>query len=68
MRNFKMAYKSSNFKSVSPISPSCKKTMYNSCEEAEEMIRYIQENRIARDLHAYNCTTCGMWHLTSKAK
>jgi len=63
-----MAYKPSNFKSVNPIAPACKKTIYNSHEDAEEMIRYIQENRNVRELHAYKCTTCGMWHLTSKPR
>ena len=63
-----MAYKPSNFKSIDPIVPLCKKTMYNSREEAEDMIRYIQENRMVRELHAYQCTTCGMWHLTSTAR
>jgi hypothetical protein len=63
-----VAYKSSNFKSVSPITPTCKKTMYNSREEAEDMIRYIQENRIVKELHAYQCSDCGLWHLTSKSK
>jgi hypothetical protein len=42
--------------------------MYNSREEAEDMIQYIQENRIVRELHAYKCTTCGLWHLSSKSK
>jgi len=64
----KMAYKPSNFKSIDPIVPSCKKTIYNSCEEAEDMIRYIQENRVVKELHAYQCTTCGLWHLSSKSK
>ena len=38
-----MAYKSSKSKSVSPLDPGCKKTIYNSREEAEDMIRHIQE-------------------------
>ncbi len=63
-----MAYKTSNFKSLDPIGPTCKKTMYNSLAEAQDMIRYIKENRTVRDLQAYECTTCGMWHLTSKSK
>ena len=52
-----MAYKASNFKSISPIAPACKKTIYNSREEAEDMIKYIQENRFVKELHAYKCTT-----------
>ncbi|MEA3478256.1 MAG: phosphatidylinositol-specific phospholipase C/glycerophosphodiester phosphodiesterase family protein [Bacteroidota bacterium] len=63
-----MAYKSSKSKSVSPIDPGCKKTIYNSREEAEDMIRHIQENRVVRELHAYQCSTCGLWHLSSKSK
>ena len=61
-----MAYKSSNFKSVTPMGPSCKKAMYQSKEEAEDMIRYINENRVVRELRAYKCADCGLWHLTSK--
>lgn len=61
-----MSYKSSNRRPPDPISPTCKKTMYQSREEAEDMIRYIQENRIVKDLHAYQCSVCGLWHLTSK--
>lgn len=63
-----MAYKSSNLKNIDPISPACRKTMYNSREEAEDMIRHIQENRVVRALHAYQCPDCGMWHLSSKSK
>ncbi len=63
-----MAYKPSKFKSIDPITPACKKKMYNSREEAEDMIHYIQENRIVRELNTYQCTTCGLWHLTSKSK
>ena len=54
-------------KSISPIVPACNKKIYDSREEAEEMIRHIQENRIVKALHAYQCTTCGLWHLTSKS-
>ncbi len=61
-----VAYKSSSNKSIDPIGPSCKKAIYNSHEEALDMIRYINENRIVRELHAYKCPTCGMWHLSSK--
>ncbi len=68
LKKYKVVYKSSNFKSLDPIVPSCKKKMYNSLEEARDMIRYIQENRTVRDLNAYQCRSCGMWHLTSKSK
>ena len=63
-----MAYKASRYKSVDPIAPSCNKTMYNTREEAEDMIRHIQENRVVRELNTYQCTTCGLWHLTSKSR
>jgi hypothetical protein len=68
IRKYKVAYKTSNFKSLDPIVPSCKKKMYNSLEDARDIIRYIKENRAVKDLEAYECTTCGMWHLTSKSK
>ena len=61
-----MAYKSSKSKTIRPITPGCNKTIYNSREEAEDMIRHIQENRVVRELHAYQCATCGLWHLTSR--
>jgi hypothetical protein len=55
-------------KSVPPIEPSCRKEMYHTREEAEDMIRYIQENRVVRALRAYQCPICGLWHLTSKSE
>jgi hypothetical protein len=63
-----MAYKSSKFRSVDPIGPPCRKKMYQSPEEAEEMIRHIRENRYVKELHAYRCEICGMWHLTHKMR
>jgi len=63
-----VSYKSSYNKSVGPIGPSCKKNAYNSREEAEDMIRYIQETRYTKELHAYECLKCGMWHLSSSTK
>jgi hypothetical protein len=62
------SYKTSNSKSFDPITPSCNKTIYNSLEEARDMIRHIQETRTVRDLNAYQCNTCGLWHLTSRSK
>jgi len=56
-----------HFKSIHPIEPSCRKTIYHSREEAEDMIRYIRENRMVRELRAYQCAVCGLWHLTSKS-
>ncbi len=64
----KVAYKSSNSRPIDPIGPSCTKAIYNSREEAEDMIRYIQENRHVKELHSYQCPECGMWHLSSKSK
>lgn len=63
-----MAYNKNSRKSVSPIDPTCKKTIYNTREEAEDMIRYIQETRVVKELHAYQCNVCGLWHLSSKSK
>lgn len=48
-----MGYKLPNIKKIHPVDPPCKKTMYNSLEEAQDMIQYIKENRGGRDLHAY---------------
>jgi len=63
-----MDYKPSDKTKIPPIEPPCKKTMYNSLEDAQAIINHIKENRIARDIHAYKCTICGFWHLTSKSK
>jgi hypothetical protein len=63
-----MGYKISKIKKLHPIEPPCKKTMYYSLEEAQVMIQYINENRRVREIHAYKCTICGFWHLTSKSK
>ena len=63
-----MACKSSKSKSVSTLDPGCKKTICNSREEAEDMILHIQETGIVRALHAYRCSSCGLWHLNSKSK
>jgi rubrerythrin len=61
-----MVYKASNTKKPEPIQPLCKKTIYHSEEEAQDMIRYIKENRNVREIKVYKCTVCGFWHLTSK--
>jgi hypothetical protein len=63
-----VAYKPEKSGSVDPITPPCKKKIYNSLAEAQEMIRYIKENRVVRELNAYKCPICGMWHLTSQSK
>jgi len=61
-----MSYKSSGRKAYDPIGPSCKKTMYHSLEEAEDVIRHIRETREVRELKAYQCEICGQWHLSSQ--
>jgi hypothetical protein len=63
----RMGYKQSNIRKADPIEPLCSKTIYNSQEEAQEMIKYIKENRRVHEIRAYKCMTCGFWHLTSKA-
>jgi hypothetical protein len=63
-----MRYKHSDIKKVAPIELPCKKAMYNSLEEAQDMILYIKENRSIKEIHAYKCEFCGFWHLTSKSK
>jgi hypothetical protein len=63
-----VVYKLSNIKKIHPVDPPCKKTMYNSLEEAQDMIQYIKENGRGRELYAYKCMTCGFWHLTSKMR
>jgi hypothetical protein len=62
----KMGYKVSNINKIPPVEPTCRKTIYNSQSEAEDIIRYIRENRVVKEIHAYKCMTCGFWHLTSK--
>ena len=61
-----MAYNSSKRKSVDPIGQPCKKTAYNSRQEAEDMIRHIHDTRYTKALHTYQCQLCGGWHLSSK--
>ena len=55
-------------KKIEPIEPPCKKAMYHSFEEAQDMVKFIKENRTAKEIHVYKCTICGFWHLTSKGK
>jgi len=63
-----MGYKLSKIRKVSPIEPQCKKAMYNTPEEAQDMVSYIKENRGIQKIDVYKCTVCGFWHLTSKSK
>jgi hypothetical protein len=60
-----MVYKHSKIKKTDPIELPCRKKMYNSPEEAQDMINYISEKRSGKDIRAYKCTICGFWHLTS---
>lgn len=50
------------------MGPACTKKMYDTREEAEDMIRYIHENRVVGELVAYQCSNCSLWHLSSKSK
>jgi hypothetical protein len=61
------AFKISNKPGIAPIEPPCRKTIYTSREEAEAAIAYIREKRRVREIHAYKCTICRFWHLTSKS-
>jgi hypothetical protein len=63
-----MGYKHSKIKKINPLEPPCKKPMYNSAEEAQDVINYLRENRDGHAIHVYKCDVCGFWHLTSKSK
>jgi hypothetical protein len=63
-----MAYKKSGIRNILPVTLPCKKAMYNSREEAEDMIRYLRENRGGKELSVYKCEVCGFWHLTSRSE
>jgi hypothetical protein len=63
-----MGYKNSNIKKISPIDVPCKKAIYNSPEEAQDMLNHIRETRSVREITVYKCTICGFWHLTSRTK
>jgi hypothetical protein len=61
-----MAYKVRNREKINPLGLPCRKTMYNSREEAEDMIKHISETRVSRKISVYKCPVCGFWHLTSR--
>jgi hypothetical protein len=45
----------------------CEKRRYESEEEAQEQIEYIQsQDPDTEPLRIYKCHTCHNWHLTSK--
>jgi len=58
----------SSLNKIQPINLPCKKTIYNSPEEAGDMISYLMQNKGARELYPYKCMICGFWHLTSKPR
>lgn len=59
-----MHYKTSGKKSIPSVEPPCRKSIYNTREDAEDMIRHLAETRTGRAIHAYRCDVCGFWHLT----
>lgn len=63
-----MEYRSQRRKNITPLETSCRKEMYNSREDAEDMIRFINENYTGREINAYKCPVCGFWHLTSRKR
>ena len=63
-----MGYKRTYQKKTDPAEPPCRKTIYYTLEEAQDMIKYINETRVTRKIRAYRCDICGFWHLTSKNK
>jgi hypothetical protein len=63
-----MGYKNSNSKKIHPIGVPCRKAIYNSPEDAQDMLNHIRETRRVREIQVYKCTVCGFWHLTSRTK
>lgn len=63
-----MRYKTITGKNLDPIETPCKKAIYQTREDAEDMIRHIAETRTGREIRAYRCDVCGFWHLTSRKK
>lgn len=62
-----MKYPRSKIKAVSSLEPPCRKTIYHSKEEAEDLIKHIAETRGGKEIKPYKCEVCGFWHLTSKS-
>ncbi len=56
----------SHVRKINPVGFTCKKKSYSTADEAWEAIEYIKENTYVRNLSAYRCSVCGLWHLTSK--
>lgn len=60
-----MTYNSIKHQKINPIEPPCKKTMYDSVEQAMDSIVNINET-MGIKLNWYNCTICKKIHLTTK--
>lgn len=63
-----MKYRLSKKEKVDPIAPVCRKEAYFTLEDAQAMIRQIEETRVTKKIRAYRCDICGLWHLTSRGK
>jgi hypothetical protein len=50
-----------------PISPPCRKKIYDTREAAMDAIQHMESVRHVK-LSAYQCSICGFWHLTSGEK
>ena len=61
-----MKYKLPGRKDIAPFEAPCTKTAYNSKEDAEDIISHILQTRVTREIKAYKCDICGLWHLTSR--
>lgn len=61
-----MKYKIPENKKLHPIESPCKKTIYDTQDQAKEMIIYLKNEKGIKDLQTYQCHICGLWHLTSK--
>ena len=62
-----MKYRPFKKERIDPIDFPCKKEVYYTLEDAQMMIRHIEETRVTRKIRAYRCNVCGFWHLTSRA-
>ncbi len=63
-----MKYRLSKKEKIEPIAPVCRKEAYFTFEDAQAMIKQIEETRVTRKIRAYQCNICGLWHLTSRGK
>jgi hypothetical protein len=61
-----MKHKPLVIRKIHPIEARCKKTIYDSFDDAKASADYLRENKGVKDLSVYKCTICGFWHLTSK--